>query len=128
MALELHAPSLPSAAHALLFAHTSISMPFVLSAPPSITRLTFDPDSITNTLTCTSTGSPATTVTWMKDDSPLVIDGTTYSMEQNVTGRNTSTYDNVLTIVDSGSSIGTYSCEVSNALGSSGAVSIAGKQ
>ncbi len=63
----------------------------------------------------------------MKDGSPLVIDGTTYSMEQTVTERNTSTYDNVLTIVDSGSSFGTYSCEVSNALGSSGPTAIAGK-
>ncbi len=110
-----------------LSAHTSILVPFVLSAPPSITSLTFDPDSITSALTCTSTGSPATTVTWMKDGSQLVIDGTTYSMKQTVTGRNTSTYDNVLTIVDSGNSFGTYICEVSNALGSSGATSIAGK-
>ncbi len=57
----------------------------------------------------------------MKDGSPLVTDGTTaYSMEQTVTGRSTSTYDNVLTVGDSGSRFGTYSCEVSNAIGSSG--------
>ncbi len=62
----------------------------------------------------------------MKNGSPLEIDGTTYSMEQTVTGRSTSTYDNVLTIVDSGSSFGTYSCEVSNALGSSGLTTVAG--
>ncbi len=108
--------------------HTSISMPFdiiVLSALPSIDSLTFDPDSFT--LTCTSTGSPATTVTWMKDGSPLVIDGTTYSMEQTVTGRSTSIYDNVLTIGDRGSSFGTYSCEVTSALGSSGPTSVTGQ-
>ncbi len=65
----------------------------------------------------------------MKDGSPLVIDGTTYSMEQTVpdAGRPTSTYNNVLTIVDSGSSFGTYSCNVSNALGSSGPTAIGGK-
>ncbi len=63
----------------------------------------------------------------MKDGSPLVIDGTTYSMEQTVSGRSTSTYDNVLTIGDSGSNFGTYSCEVSNALGPSGPTFIAGK-
>ncbi len=97
----------------------------VLSVLPSIDSLTFDPDSFT--LTCTSTGSPATIVTWMKDGSPLVIDGTTYSMEQTVTGRSTSTYDSVLTIGDSGSRFGTYTCEVSNALGSSGPTAIAGK-
>ncbi len=63
----------------------------------------------------------------MKDGSPLDIDGTTYSMEQTVTGRSTSTYDNVLTIGDRGSSFGTYSCEVSNALGSSGPTLVAGQ-
>ncbi len=62
----------------------------------------------------------------MKDGSLLDIDGTTYSMEQTVqdAGRPTSTYDNVLTIVDSGSRFGTYSCEVSNALGFSGPTSV----
>ncbi len=94
--------------------------PFSLLAPPSITSLTFDPDSIT--LTCTSTGSPATTVTWMKNGSPLVIDGTTYSMEQTVTGRNTSTYDNILTIANvSDDVVGNYTCTVGNALGNASA-------
>ncbi len=60
----------------------------------------------------------------MKDGSSLVIDGTTYSMEQTVTGRPTSTYDNVLTIGDSGSRFGTYSCEVSNEIGSSGQTAV----
>ncbi len=61
----------------------------------------------------------------MKDGSPLVIDGTTYSMEQTVTGRSNSTYDNVLTT----GGVGTYTCEVSNALGSSGqlAVNVSGE-
>ncbi len=63
----------------------------------------------------------------MKDGSKLVIDGITYSMEQTVTGRSTSTYDNVLTIGDRGSSFGIYSCEVSNALGSSGLTSVTGQ-
>ncbi len=102
----------------MLFA---ISLP--LSAHPSITSLTFDPDSFT--LTCTSTGSPATTVTWKKDGALLVIDGTTYSMKQTVTGRSTSTYTNVLTT----GGVGTYTCEVSNALGPSGqlAVNVSGE-
>ena len=86
-----------------------------LTAPPDITSLTFDPDS--STLTCTSTGSPATTVTWMKDGSPLVIDGTTYSMQLTVIGRSTSTYDNVLTISTTDSVVGVYTCTVENALG-----------
>ncbi len=46
-------------------------------------------------------------------------------MEQTVTGRPTSTYDNVLTI----GGVGTYTCEVSNALGSSGqrAINVSGE-
>ncbi len=55
----------------------------------------------------------------MKDGSPLDIDGTTYSMEQTVTGRSTSTYANVLTIGDTSDNVaGNYICSVENALGS----------
>ncbi len=86
------------------------------SAPPTITNLTFVPDS--STLTCTSTGSPATNVTWLKDGSPLTVDGNGYSMEQVVTERPTSTYDNVLTISGASVSVvGNYTCIVTNALG-----------
>ena len=98
------------------------------SVTPIITGLTLEPDSFT--LTCTTTGSPATTVTWMKDGSPLDIDGTTYSMEQNVTVRANSTYDSVLTINDGNrNDLGTYSCEVQNALGTYGptVVDVSGK-
>ena len=77
-------------------------------------------------LTCTSTDSPATTVTWTKDGDTLTMDGdtltvngTTYSMTQTVTDRSASTYENVLTISsDSTSIVGDYTCTVSNALGS----------
>ena len=70
-------------------------------------------------LTCTSTGSPATTVTWTKDGATLTVDGATYSMTQTVTDRRTSTYENVLTISsDATSIVGDYTCTVSNALGS----------
>ena len=71
------------------------------------------------TLTCTSTGSPATTVTWTRDGGALTVDGTTYSMTQTVTDRRTSTYENVLSIsFDAPSNVGDYTCTVSNALGS----------
>ena len=70
-------------------------------------------------LTCPSTGSPATTVTWTKDGATLTVDGATYSMTQTVTDRRTSTYENVLTISsDATSIVGDYTCTVSNALGS----------
>jgi len=53
----------------------------------------------------------------MKDGTQLDIDGTTYSMEQTVTGRATSTYDNVLSVNGSDSVVGNYTCKVENALG-----------
>ena len=70
-------------------------------------------------LTCTSTDSLATTVTWTKDGDTLTVDGITYSMTQTVTDRRTSTYENVLNISsDATSIVGDYTCTVSNALGS----------
>ena len=70
-------------------------------------------------LTCTSTGSPATTFTWTKDGATLTVDGTTYSMTQTVTDRRTSTYENVLNISsDATSIVGDYTCTVNNTLGS----------
>lgn len=56
--------------------------------------------SFSSTLTCTSTGSPATTVAWLKDGQPLSIDGSTYQLTQAVANRAESTYENVLTIDD----------------------------
>ena len=86
-------------------------------AAPTISDLEFDAAS--RTLTCTSTGSPATTVTWTMDGDALTVDGTTYSMTQNVTDRSASTYENVLTIGSEVMNIvGNYTCTVSNALGS----------
>ena len=85
------------------------------SALPTVSSLTYD----TQTLTCTSTGSPATTVTWTKDGDTLTVDGTTYSMTQNVTDRRTSTYENVLTLPATGDISGNYRCQVGNALGDS---------
>ena len=86
-------------------------------AAPTISDLDFDAAS--RTLTCTSTDSPATTVTWTRDSDALTVDGTTYSMDQTVTDRSASTYENVLTISSEVTNIvGNYTCTVSNALGS----------
>ena len=87
-------------------------------ALPNVLNLKFDP--INNALICTSTHSPATTVTWMRDGHPLTIDGTTYQLMQTVTNRRESTYENVLTINDQLSSVGhIFRCTVINVLGSS---------
>ena len=71
-------------------------------------------------MTCVSTGSPATTVSWMKDGQSLSIDGSTYQLAQTVTNRAASTYSNVLTVSETAPTgvAGTYTCTVSNDLGS----------
>ena len=71
------------------------------------------------TVTCVSTGSPATTVSWMKDGQPLITDDSTdYTLTQTVTDRVSSTYYNVLTVSEGVSVAGTYTCTVTNDLGS----------
>ena len=90
-----------------------------LPDPPRITHLGFTHGHISSTLTCISTGSPATNVTWMRDGQPLTIDGSTYQMTQTVANRRLSTYENVLIINRAPSDIigNTYNCTVINALG-----------
>ena len=87
---------------------------------PSISYLTYDEES--RTLTCISTGSPPTRVVWMKDGSYLTTDGSSlhYSLSQTITNRSSSTYFNVLSVRQSapGGVAGTYTCKVSNDLGS----------
>ena len=88
-------------------------------APPIITHLGFAHGSMSSNLTCISTGSPATNVTWMRDGQPLTLNGRTYQMTQTVTNRRDTTYENVLTInAVSGIYRRTYTCTVLNALGS----------
>ena len=75
-----------------------------------------------------STGGPATTVTWRRDGSPLVVDGVTYQQTQTVTDATTATYQNVLTIAQSVTSIyGEYRCTVENARGTSSGLEVIGE-
>ena len=86
---------------------------------PNISYLTYN--HVNCTLTCESTGSPATTVSWIKDGLLLTIDGSTgYTLTQTVTYRPSSTYSNVLTVSETatGGVAGTYTCNVTNDLGS----------
>ena len=86
---------------------------------PSISYLTYDEES--RALTCISTGSPPTRVVWMKDGSYLTTDGSSlhYSLSQTITNRSSSTYFNVLRVRQSAPGVaGTYTCKVSNDLGS----------
>ena len=85
---------------------------------PSISELTFN--ATTRTLTCISTGGPATNVTWRMGVSELTVDGSTYQFMQTLTDRTTSTYTNVLTIASSDLTpiLGSiFTCEVENTRG-----------
>ena len=98
----------------------SIQLLFVITftVQPSISSVTYDGDS--HTLTCVYTGSPATTVSWEKDGVPLSIDGSSYQLTQTVTDRASSTHSIVLTVSETAptSVAGSYSCTVSNQIGS----------
>ena len=104
---------------------------FLPSATPTITNpLVFTPGSSSSTLTCTSTTSVATTVTFRRDgttvgvvrDGDAVTDsGVTYQLAQTLNNRGESTYQNVLTITGPLSSLGgsSFTCQVGNVLGMS---------
>ena len=94
-----------------------LSLPTTVA--PNISNLTYN--HVNRTVTCESTGSPATTVSWMKDGLLLTTDGSTgYTLTQTVTDRPSSTYSNVLTVSETatGGVAGTYTCNVTNDLGS----------
>ena len=86
---------------------------------PNVTSLTFDDQS--RTLTCTSTGGPATTVTWRRDGVVITLNDT-HQQTKKVVDPGNGTYQTVLTIDTSvgWSNIeGTYNCTVENARGES---------
>ena len=86
---------------------------------PSVTSLTYDDQS--RTLTCTSTGGPATTVTWRRDGVVITL-GATYQQTKRLVDPVTGTYQTVLTIdpsLDQRSIVGTYNCTVENDRGES---------
>ena len=99
----------------MLFYAVPLSLPSTVT--PTISNLTY----YHRTLTCESAGSPATSVSWMKDGGLLTTDGPTgYTLTQTVTDRPSSTYSNVLTVSETatGGVAGTYTCIVANNLGS----------
>jgi len=64
------------------------------------------------TLTCTSTGGPATTVSWRRDGT-MLSDNSTYSINSEATNdTETATYNHTLTVT--GRLVGEYECTVSN--------------
>ena len=84
---------------------------------PNITSLTFNAQSYT--LTCNSTGGPATTVTWKRDGVVITLNAT-YQQTKRVVDPVAGTYQTVLTIdpsVSQSDIVGTYNCTVENARG-----------
>ena len=120
------------AAFSFSYAHNELQ---AISPPPAMPTITnileFTQGSPSSTLTCTSTTSIATTVTFlregnaingiMRDGDSATVNGVTYQLSQTLTNRIQSTYDNVLTINEPLSSLAgsTFTCQVENALGMS---------
>ena len=91
----------------------------MLSGSPSVTSLSYDSQS--RTLTCTSTGGSATTVTWRRDEVVIALNDT-YQQTKRVVDSVDGTYQTVLTIdpsVDQSDIFGSYNCTVENARGGS---------
>ena len=100
-------------------------------AIPSITNpLVFTLGYLSSTLTCISTGSVATNITFIRDGTTvgplrdgesMEFGGVTYQMAQTVTNRAQSTYQNVLTIDQPLADIigSSFTCSVENTLGTS---------
>ena len=98
---------------------------FVIVGTPTATTLVYG--DTTRSLTCTSTGGPATDVTWRKDGAMITINAT-YQQTQVVTDPVTGTYETVLMIAQSVSDIsGRYSCTVGNARGTSASIEVTGE-
>ena len=106
----------------VLFLNPSLCHQFanlLLSGSPLATSLGYDNHS--RTLTCTSTGGPATNVTWMRDGTVVTLNDT-YRQTKRLVDTVEGTYQTVLTIDSSVSQsdiVGTYSCTVENARGRS---------
>ena len=79
-------------------------------------------DRACQTIICTSTGGPATNVTWYRDDTQINMasnEGGIYEHSQIITDTVSATYENRLRIVDKSSeTTGTYTCEIRNPRGS----------
>jgi len=86
---------------------------------PNVTELTLDRES--RILTCTSTGGPATTVTWTKDGA-VITPNATHQQTQMIVDTVGGIHQNNLTIAQSVTGYnlhGLYSCMAKNSWGSS---------
>ena len=92
---------------------------YIHTGSPTVTSLTFDEQS--RTLTCTSTGGPATNVTWRRDGVVITINAT-HQQTKRIVDPVEGIYQTVLTIHPSvgwSNIVGTYTCTVENVRGKS---------
>ena len=78
-------------------------------------------DKTTQTIVCTSTGGPATDVSWSKDNVKISTANARdqYEFSQVITSTTNAIYENRLIVIDKSSkTAGTYTCEVENHRGS----------
>ena len=99
--------------------HMPPAFNYIHAGSPNVTNLTFDDQS--RTLTCTSTGGPATTVTWRRDGVVITLNAT-HQQTKSVVDPANGTYQTILTIDPSvgwSDIVGTYNCTVENVRGES---------
>ena len=101
-----HLPTLFLVKHFLFTGVVEINIPLQFSLQ---TAPTADPPVFT--LTCVSTGGPATTVTWTRDGAAVSYDAN-HVFTKTVANQLTATYSNVLTVT--GREPGSYTCSVAN--------------
>ena len=96
------------------------SVQFKLTSELNATTPTF-------TLTCTSTGGPATTVSWTVDNSAVTEDSAYHITSQILIDPENALYTHTLTVT--GRLVGEYQCTVSNnkPSSSSGTLAVVGK-
>ena len=93
---------------------TLVIFNYIHAGSLTVTSLTYNDQP--RTLTCTSTGGPATTVTWRRDGVVITLN-TTYQQTKRLVDAVSDTYQTVLTINSSVSQddiVGTYNCTVEN--------------
>ena len=87
----------------------------------NITGIAMQYDRASQTITCTTSGGPATDVAWFKENEKITktSSGGLYEHSQVITSTTGATYENRLRIADKSSKVaGTYTCKVTNLRGS----------
>ena len=110
--VHIHIPSL----------HDCIGFTIITIDAGHVTIISLKYNRTTQTITCTSTGGPATDVIWSKDNvniSMISNEGVVHEHSQIILNTASATYENRLRIIDKSSkAAGIYTCQVTNLRGS----------